>query len=48
LYNITFDFLKFLGLSKIEELPDFEKLNRNNNLDKLLNAEMGDNLNHND
>ena len=36
LYNITFEFLKYLGLTKPEDLPDFEKLNRNNNLDKLL------------
>ncbi len=35
-YNITFEFLKFLGLSGVEDLPDFEKLNRNNNLEKLL------------
>ena len=35
-YLITFDFLKYLGLGKIEDLPDYEKLNRNNNLDKLL------------
>ena len=36
LYNITFEFLKYLGLSQPSDLPDFEKLNRNNNLDKLL------------
>jgi len=36
LYNITFDFLKYLGLSQVSELPDYDKLNRNNNLDKLL------------
>lgn len=35
-YSVTMDFLKHLGLSKPEDLPDFEKLNRNNNLDKLL------------
>lgn len=35
-YLITFDFLKYLGLGKIEDLPDYQKLNRNNNLDKLL------------
>lgn len=35
-YSITLDFLKYLGIGKMEELPDFEKLNRNNNLDKLL------------
>lgn len=35
-YAITFDFLKYLGLSRIEELPDYDKLNRDNNLEKLL------------
>lgn len=35
-YSITFDFLKHLGLGRVEDLPDFEKLNRNNNLEKLL------------
>lgn len=35
-YQITFDFLKYLGLSRVEDLPDYEKLNRNNNLEKLL------------
>lgn len=35
-YSMTFEFLKYLGLNKPEDLPDFEKLNRNNNLDKLL------------
>lgn len=40
-YSITFEFLKYLGLSKIEDLPDFEKLNRNNNLDKLLTDSEG-------
>lgn len=35
-YTITFAFLKHLGLQRVEDLPDFEKLNRNNNLDALL------------
>jgi len=35
-YSITFDFLKYLGLTNVSQLPDFERLNRNNNLDKLL------------
>ncbi|MEK7168060.1 MAG: SMC-Scp complex subunit ScpB [Patescibacteria group bacterium] len=38
IYQITFDFLKFLGLSSQKDLPDFEKLNQNNNLDKLLSS----------
>ncbi|NCN07171.1 SMC-Scp complex subunit ScpB [Candidatus Falkowbacteria bacterium] len=41
-YSITFEFLKYLGLSKIEDLPDFEKLNRSNNLDKLLAGPSGE------
>lgn len=35
-YNITFDFLKFLGLTEQSQLPDFEKLNSNENLEKVL------------
>lgn len=35
-YNITFDFLKFLGINEQAELPDYEKLNSDENLDKVL------------
>ena len=42
-YQITFDFLKFLGIAKVEDLPDYDKLNRNNNLEKLLNGGLTDN-----
>lgn len=35
-YEITFDFLRFLGLNRVEELPEFEKLNSDENLRKLL------------
>lgn len=35
-YTITFDFLRYLGLTKVEELPDYEKLNSDENLKKLL------------
>jgi len=37
-YIVTLDFLKHLGMSQISELPDYERLNKNNNLDKLLNG----------
>lgn len=40
-YRITFEFLKHLGMNEISELPDFERLNRNNNLDKLLQSLSG-------
>src|SRR3989338_4405700 len=36
-YNITFDFLKFLGINEQSELPDYEKLNSNESLEKILN-----------
>lgn len=35
-YSVTMDFLKFLGISEVRELPDYEKLNSNENLQKLL------------
>ncbi|OGY49088.1 MAG: SMC-Scp complex subunit ScpB [Candidatus Buchananbacteria bacterium RIFCSPHIGHO2_02_FULL_45_11b] len=36
IYNITFDFLKFLGISGQKELPDYEKLNSDESLEKIL------------
>jgi len=41
-YQITMDFMKFLGINSVESLPDYSKLNRNNNLDKLLQGLSGD------
>jgi len=35
-YNITFDFLRFLGVKSVVELPDYEKLSRDPNLEKFL------------
>jgi len=29
IYNITFDFLKHLGLNRLEDLPQFEEFNKN-------------------
>lgn len=36
-YNVTMDFLRFLGINTVQELPDFEKLNSHENLLKILN-----------
>jgi segregation and condensation protein B len=36
MYDITLDFMKYLGITNRAELPDFEKLNKNDNLEKLL------------
>ena len=38
-YQVTFDFLKFLGVNTVEELPDYEKLNSSEILDRLLAAD---------
>ncbi len=35
-YNVTFDFMRYLGITKIEDLPDYEKLNSDENLQRLL------------
>lgn len=35
-YQVTFDFLHYLGLRETRELPDFEKLNTNENLASIL------------
>lgn len=35
-YQVTLDFLRFLGISSINELPNFEELNRNVHLQELL------------
>jgi len=38
-YKVSFDFLKFLGISETSQLPDYEKLNKDESLEKLLNPE---------
>jgi segregation and condensation protein B len=43
-YNITLDFMRYLGINKIEGLPDYERLNNDERLLKLLdeNKEEGE------
>ena len=36
MYLVTMDFLRHLGINSVEELPDFIKLNSDENLNKLL------------
>lgn len=43
-YQITFDFLKFLGVDSVLDLPDFERLSRSNNLEKLLQGLTADKI----
>ncbi len=35
-YRVTMDFLRFLGVSSVEELPDFEKLRTHENIVRVL------------
>lgn len=39
LYGVTLDFMRFLGISDVKDLPDYEKLNSDENLVKLLEKE---------
>ena len=41
-YNITFDFLKFLGLTEQKQLPDYENLNSHESLEKILNPQVSE------
>ncbi|PIR13574.1 SMC-Scp complex subunit ScpB [Candidatus Falkowbacteria bacterium CG11_big_fil_rev_8_21_14_0_20_39_10] len=38
-YNITFDFIRFLGLNNIKELPDYERLNKDDTIDRMLEGD---------
>ncbi|MEK7546142.1 MAG: SMC-Scp complex subunit ScpB [Patescibacteria group bacterium] len=37
-YRVTFDFLRYLGVRRLEELPDYESLRSDENLQKLLES----------
>ncbi len=38
-YTITFDFIRFLGINDVSELPDYEKLSKDDTFDRMLNNE---------
>lgn len=35
-YSVTFDFIRFLGLNDVKELPDYERLHKDDTIDKFL------------
>lgn len=37
LYEISFDFLKSLGIAGVQDLPDWESLSKNDKMEELLN-----------
>lgn len=43
IFSISFDFLKFLGIREINELPSYEKLHSDNLIDRLLAEQVKEN-----
>jgi segregation and condensation protein B len=39
-YRVSFDFIRFLGINSVDELPDFEKLSKDDALDRMLENDM--------
>lgn len=35
-YSVTLDFIKFLGISSLDELPDYEKLHQEESLEQVI------------
>lgn len=35
-YSVTINFIKFLGINEIKELPDFERLHKDDTIDRML------------
>ncbi len=35
-YNVSLEFIKFLGLDRVKDLPDYDKFHNNENIDRLL------------
>ena len=38
-YNVTFDFIRFLGLNNLNELPEYERLHQDDTIDRMLTGE---------
>lgn len=36
IYTVSLDFIKFLGVSSLNDLPDYDKFNKNEEIEKLL------------
>jgi len=38
-YSVTFDFIRFLGINDIKDLPNYERLSKDDTLDRVLKGE---------
>jgi segregation and condensation protein B len=45
IFNVSFDFLRFLGVNKVSELPDYEKLYKDEIIDNVLDNIQRENAN---
>lgn len=43
IYTVSMDFVRFLGINDVAELPDYERLSQDNLIDKVLNDALGKN-----
>lgn len=43
-YNVSLDFIRFLGISSVDDLPDYKKLNRSEELAAVLEESAGEKL----
>ncbi|MFH0873627.1 MAG: SMC-Scp complex subunit ScpB [Candidatus Komeilibacteria bacterium] len=41
-YSVTMDFLRFLGITKVEELPDYERLHSHENIQAVLDQKQAE------
>ncbi|MDA3839806.1 MAG: SMC-Scp complex subunit ScpB [Patescibacteria group bacterium] len=46
IFNVSFDFLRFLGVNDVKELPDYEKLHKDETIDNILNIDPSIDLAH--
>ncbi|MEI7451992.1 MAG: SMC-Scp complex subunit ScpB [Candidatus Falkowbacteria bacterium] len=37
-YAVTLDFIRYLGINKVNDLPDYERLNKDESIEKMINA----------
>ena len=35
-YTVTFDFIRFLGINDVKKLPDYERLHKDDSIDRML------------
>lgn len=46
-YSVSFDFLRFLGVGDVKDLPDYERLSKDDCIDRILEDKEGNDINMN-